>query len=79
MTKNRGFLKDNRHGFVGVNIRPNGKFVARIKAYSKRMYVGIYATVEEAARGYDEAMIELHGNNAVTNEKLGNFRALDVK
>ena len=36
--------------------------------------VGIYGTAEAAARAYDEVAIEYHGPDALTNEKLGNFK-----
>jgi hypothetical protein len=42
-------------------------FRARIGINSKKVYIGNYATAEEAARAYDVKALELHGEFAVLN------------
>jgi hypothetical protein len=51
--------------YKGVQIR------ALISDNGKLIYLGTYATAEEAARAYDEACVRLHGDAAVTNESMG--------
>ncbi len=60
----------NKHGFRGVYI-PRGckKFAYQIAAGKKRRYKYGYETAAEAARGYDEASKELHGEFGIRNFK----------
>ncbi|XP_019156749.1 PREDICTED: ethylene-responsive transcription factor ERF113-like [Ipomoea nil] len=56
--------------FVGVRQRGSGRWVAEIKdttTHKIRMWLGTYATAEEAARAYDQAACLLRGSNARTN------------
>lgn len=59
---NRGLSKANVSGFKGVSIRKNSdKFFAFIKVNKRAVYLGKYDTPEEAARVYESAARELHG------------------
>ena len=48
-----------------------GKYAAQIKKHGKWRWLGLHETPESAARAYDEAAVELHGEFAVTNQSLG--------
>lgn len=54
--------------FRGVYIaKPSGRYVARIRRKGLVKSLGTYTTVEEAARAYDAAAIEMHGEFARLN------------
>ena len=55
-------------GFKGVTKLPSGKWMAQISAEKVHHYLGTFATVEEAARAYNEAATRLHGAFARLNE-----------
>jgi len=60
--------KDNTSGFKGVNLdKDSGKWVARIQAGRKRIFLGHFTTSLEAAWAYDEAAREHHGEFANPN------------
>ncbi|XP_078443060.1 integrase-type DNA-binding superfamily protein, partial [Wolffia australiana] len=54
----------------------NGRWEARIGRVfgNKYLYLGTYATQEEAAAAYDMAAIEYRGRNAVTNFDLSRYQ-----
>jgi len=54
-------------GFVGVSLHKEGKYQASITKEGKRKYLGLYETAEEAARVYDKAAREWHGEFAKQN------------
>ena len=73
--------KTNSTGFLGVTfLRKCGVYVARIRVHGRKekLYVGIAATAEEAARMYDAKARELYGPGAVANFDMPN-NALCVK
>ena len=67
---NRGINKNNTHGFKGVTYdgrRKNSPWTARIGYKGKRIYIGNYKTLEEAAMAVDKKAIELNGEFAYLN------------
>lgn len=71
---NRNKPSDNTSGFKGVSwYAPSGKWVARIAVNRKRHHLGYFATPEAAARAYDAAALQYHGEFARTNKDAGNY------
>lgn len=69
---NKKTRADSRSGYKGVYISPNGnKIQAYIRpptmAKGKRISLGYYSTLEEAARVYDANAYHYHGEFAVLN------------
>lgn len=60
---------DNSSGFKGVHPL-RGKWQAQIRVNGKPIYLGFYATPEEAAEAYDRAAISYFGDYARTNAML---------
>jgi hypothetical protein len=55
-------------GYRGVYWHePSGKWVSQISRLGNLVHLGLYESVEEAARAYDQAARELHGAFARTN------------
>ncbi len=60
--------RPNKHGYKGVHYdQKRGLYTARIAWNKNRRRVGYFATAEDAARAYDAAAIELHGEFARLN------------
>lgn len=65
--QNRGPNKNNKSGFKGVSRSGKTLWQAHIWSDGKHYALGRYATPEEAARVYDEAAREMHGEFAYQN------------
>ena len=63
---NRRLDPRNKCGFRGIRCH-NGHWTARIGLNRKNIYLGSFASAEDAARGYDRAAILYHGQFAVLN------------
>ena len=60
--------RSNTSGFKGVNfVKRSGRWQANITVDGKARYLGTFDTKEEAARTYDEAAKEFHGEFARQN------------
>ena len=65
---NRGLDKNNKSGFKGVSwYQPSQKWQVKIAVQGKQKHLGYYSDIEEAARAYDAAAKELHGEFAWLN------------
>jgi hypothetical protein len=60
---NRPVQKNSRLGVKGVQRRGN-RYIARIQVFHVKRVIGSFATIEEAARAYREAALQLHGEFA---------------
>lgn len=67
-TRNRSKSATNTSGFKGVCRTPQeGKWRARIAVNCSTKFIGLFDSPEEAARAYDAAAIQLHGEFAKLN------------
>lgn len=68
--RSRRVFKIGRAGFKGVTyIGP--KYQARVVLNRVPFVVGYYDSAEDAARAYDQAAREIHGEFALTNAEMG--------
>lgn len=66
--QNQRLSSRNSSGYKGVSLfRRDGSYRASITAKGKRKHLGYYSDPEAAARAYDRAAIEMHGEYARTN------------
>ena len=54
-TWNTSTYSNNKLGVRGVKKCPDGKYMARIRIDGELIYLGIFATVEEASKAYERA------------------------
>ena len=65
---NRRKPKNNTSGYIGVDWhKRDKKWQARICRDRKQKHLGCFDDIEEAARAYDRAALELHGEFALLN------------
>lgn len=67
---NRKILSNSKSGYKGVQFMPVHTcrpWMAKISFHGKRLYLGVFASPEQAARAYDEAAKKYHGEFAVLN------------
>ena len=67
---NTKLSKANKSGYKGVYSQAGGRWYARIRAHGKSHYLGLFDSAEDAAKAYDAAARDLHGDFAKTNEDL---------
>lgn len=69
--------KVGKSGFKGVSFDKSQKREKRWRSViyvdGKKINIGRFSTPEDAARAYDEKVIELYGNKAITNKYLGHL------
>ena len=67
--RNRKAYANNRTGFKGVSPTNSQRspFKAEIKLFGKKIYLGSFASAEDAAKAYDIAAIKLFGEFARLN------------
>lgn len=53
-----------RSGVRGVQVLPDGRFLAKIKVQGKQIYIGYYRTVTEAETAYKQASEKYYGEFA---------------
>jgi hypothetical protein len=64
--------RSNSSGFKGVAWQKRrGTWRAKIAIQGKEKYIGAFSDKVEAARAYDEAAKQLHGEFARTNASMG--------
>eukprot|EP00250_Pteridium_aquilinum_P015334 c22526_g3_i2 orf=53-865(+) len=68
-TTGSGATADNKKRFKGVRMRSWGKWVSEIRLPNTRarLWLGSYATAEQAARAFDVALVCLRGRSAALN------------
>lgn len=66
--RNRRRQRNNTSGFKGVSFhKAMGKWRAQISLEGRRRHLSYHATVDDAARAYDVAALDLHGEFATLN------------
>ena len=68
--RNKGPKSENTSGYKGVTKRKN-KWIAQISANGTGYYLGIFDNKESAAKAYNKAATQLHGEFAKLNKIRG--------
>jgi hypothetical protein len=69
---NSKIYRNNKSGFKGVHWhKRDGTWGASIGYNGKQIHIGYFATLEEAARAYNETARQLHGEFAYLNAISG--------
>ena len=58
----------NKTGFKGVYINNNGSIMSLINVNRKRLYLGAFNNIDDAARAYNKAASKYYGEYAMLNE-----------
>ncbi len=71
--RNAAVRKDSKTGVTGVRMR-GGKFISTIRVNGEDIWLGVYATIDEASKARADASIKYgfhpnHGRKAVNNER----------
>lgn len=70
--QNRLMAVNNTSGYKGVVWSERDKtYYVKLNCKGKRIFIGTFKDKLEAAKAYDTKALELHGEFALTNEKLG--------
>ncbi len=64
---NKGKQSNNTSGYKGVYKHEIGRWAARINAGGKKISLGLYKDVLDAAKAYDKAALKYHGEFAYLN------------
>jgi hypothetical protein len=68
--QNQSARKRNTSGRLGVSLHtPSGRWVAQITHNYKRVYIGLFGTVDEAYQAYLRVKAELHTFNTNPREE----------
>lgn len=59
---------NSKQKYKGVRKTKSGKYEARIRYKGERFRLGVYPTIEEAVRVYNDKALELHGEFAYINK-----------
>lgn len=65
---NDGPKKNNKLGVKGVDVRPNGKYRVTIRYNYKKIFIGNYSTLKDAAEAYNEASRKYFGEFGYQND-----------
>jgi HNH endonuclease len=69
---NRNLQRNNKSGFKGVKKHTQcERWMATVQRDRMRKYLGLFESPIEAAEAYDDEVVKLHGEFAVTNHSLG--------
>lgn len=68
---NRNKAKNNTSGFKGVTwSKFHNKWVAQIKINKKHIHIGYFNDIQSAAKAYNQAALDLHGDYANINNEV---------